>query len=86
MQGAFLALAGGFSSPCGEPRPNLTQYKQILQQNILLTLKRKKVQIWQKKGAELTTFGQEKKGADLTEKGADLTNSRQLVVAFNVDI
>ena len=28
-----------------------------------------------KKGAELTTFGQEKKGADLTEKGADLTNS-----------
>ena len=23
----------------------------------------------------MTTFGQEKKGADLTEKGADLTNS-----------
>ena len=33
LQGAFLALAGGFSSPCREPRPNLTQYKQILQQN-----------------------------------------------------
>ena len=31
-----------------------------------------------KKGAELTTYGQEKKGADLTEKGADLTNSRHL--------
>ena len=28
-----------------------------------------------KKGADLTTFGQEKKGADLTKKGADLTNS-----------
>ena len=26
-----------------------------------------------KKGAELTTFWQEKKGADLTKKGADLT-------------
>ena len=33
------------------------------------------MQIWQKKGADLTTFGQEKKGADLTKKGADLTNS-----------
>ena len=31
------------------------------------------MQIWQKKGADLTTFGQEKKGADLTKKGADLT-------------
>ena len=30
-----------------------------------------------KKGADLTTFGQEKKGADLTKKGADLTNSLQ---------
>ena len=30
-----------------------------------------------KKGADLTTFGQEKKGADLTKKGADLTNSRK---------
>ena len=29
-----------------------------------------------KKGADLTTFGQEKKGADLTKKGADLTNNR----------
>ena len=35
LQGAFLALAGSFSSPCGEPRPNLTQSKEILQQNIL---------------------------------------------------
>ena len=39
-----------------------------------------------KKGADLTTFGQHKKGADLTKKGADLTNSRQryltVVVAF----
>ena len=33
------------------------------------------MQIWQKKGADLTTFGQEKKGADLTKKGADLTKS-----------
>ena len=31
-----------------------------------------------KKGADLTTFGQEKKGADLTKKGADLTNSQPL--------
>ena len=31
-----------------------------------------------KKGADLTTFGQEKKGADLTKKGADLTNSRKI--------
>ena len=28
-----------------------------------------------KKGADLTTFGQGKKGADLTKKGANLTNS-----------
>ena len=32
-----------------------------------------------KKGADLTTFGQEKKGADLTKKGADLTNSPILI-------
>ena len=32
--------------------------------------------IKEEKGADLITFGQEKKGADLTiEKGADLTNS-----------
>ena len=35
LQGAFLALAGSFSSPCGELRPNLTQSKEILQQKIL---------------------------------------------------
>ena len=45
LQGAFLALAGGFSNPCGGPRPNLTQFKEILQQNILLASLRKKVQI-----------------------------------------
>ena len=71
---AFLTLAGGFSSPCGGLRPNLTQYKEILQQNILLTLQRKKVQIWQKKGANLTTFWVTKKVADLTKnKGAELS-------------
>ena len=41
-----------------------------------------------KKGADLTTFGQEKKGADLTKKGADLTNSpfkvsNQIHIDFN---
>ena len=34
-----------------------------------------------KKGADLTTFGQEKKGADLTKKGADLTNSPNISIA-----
>ena len=75
MQGAFLTLAGSFSSSCGGPRPNLTQYKEILQQNILLTFYREKRCRFDKKGADLTTFGQEKKGADLTKKGEDLTNS-----------
>ena len=32
-----------------------------------------------KKGADLTILGQEKKGADLTKKGADLTNSPERV-------
>ena len=41
------------------------------------------MQIWQKKGAELTTFGQEQKGADLTEKGADLTNSQIAISITN---
>ena len=29
----------------------------------------------------MTTFGQEKKGADLTKKGADLTKSRGIVIS-----
>jgi len=36
-----------------------------------------------KKGADLTTFGQEKKGADLTKKGADLTNSHAMLSSLS---
>ena len=61
MQGAFLVPAGS--------------QDLILQQNSLLTLKKKRCR-FDKKGVDLTTFEQHKKGADLTKKGADLTKSQ----------